>query len=905
MTSPDTTYNEPAWAIDLIAYIKQIAARTNRPVKDAGGERTIGAEGGSLFPDVLLFGDRETARILQGWELKMPDTPIDDYPFRQNAEAKATALGLDSFVLWNVSIARLYVRDSLEGGFFLAKEWSDLADIGTRSGVLPNRSRWETLAEEIIGYVNDLFDSGSLEGRQFIEAYRSGGITSLILQNYGLVADRLRHAAARDHILRSEIALWWARHQAEYTGQTPEKALGQAVIANWIGKLLFAHILGEMDDRAKRAIVLDENTTPGGALRAFHRLSRECDFWTIFSDSIGLREVPSASWKQLQQFNRLLGDLRVGSVDQQQLADILKSTVDVARRKIRGQYATPGPLARLLVNLCLRDVVGDRVLDPCCGSGTIPRVVLKAKMRTGVVSAEEAAASVWAGDQDPQAVQIATLGLADPSLMHTLLRVFREDAFALAPSTAIEFRNPTDGSVLSEELGCFDSIVSNLPFVAQVGRRHYKHAIEQVNDTLGREYKLPGRADVAAYLPFALNPLLKEGGRLGIIITNAWLGTDWGDAFLDALLQYYHLRCVITSGAGRWFQDSEVVTNILIAEKATGREPGDQDIAFVVLKRPLDELNEEDAQVVAAQVELRRPQAESMSIRTASLAKLASFRKLGLAGNAQFVDCDWIHELPLVPLRRHFVIRRGERRGMNALFYPEGEHGIEAEYIRPLLKSPSDFRTLRTRAVREAFACSRSEQELAAMGHAGALAWIGRFKSEENMKRLARSHLRWYEMDAGQVSDLVMFINLGERLFVGHLDPPAFVDQRMVRLDDKGEADVSLCHALLNSTIGLFMIEGLGFGRGLGALDLNKNRIEKRMHMLDPGALGEEERRNIMQAFEPLLNREIRGIADELEQEDRRRFDESVMTAFGLRVSRSMVYDTLLELFGIRLCAKQ
>ena len=904
MTPSDANYNERAWAIDLIAHIKRIAARTNRPVKDAGGERTIGAEGGSLFPDVLLFGDRETARILQGWELKMPDTPIHDYRFRQNATAKANALGLDSLLLWNVSVAHLYTRSSSDGGFVLTKEWLNLTDIGTRSSVLPNRSRWEGLAEEIISYLNNLFDTGSLEGRQFIDAYRSGGITSLILQNQGLVADALADSAVRDHMLRSRMALWWARYRTEYAGQTPEKALARAVIANWIGKILFAHILGEVDQRAKQAISFDENTTPRQALAAFHRLSLECDFWTIFSDSLGLEEVPTESWKHLQQFNRLLSDLRVASVDQQQLADILQSTVEVARRKVRGQYATPSPLARLLVNLCLRDSVGDRVLDPCCGSGTIARVALEAKMRSGVVSSKEAAASVWAGDQDPQAVQIATLGLADPALMHTLLRVFQEDAFSLAPSSVITFRNPTDGSVISEELGRFDAIISNLPFVAQQGRRQYETAIGRVNETIGTRYRLPGRADVSAYLPFALRPLLKKGGRIGVIITNAWLGTDWGEAFLDALLRYYDLKCVITSGAGRWFQNSKVVTNILIAEKPRNCEHANQDIAFVVLKQPIDEMTEADAQLTAAQIELRRAQTESMSIRRISLDDLTRYRKLGLDRNAQFVDCDWVQELPLVPVRTKFVIRRGERRGMNALFYPEGNHGIEGEYIRPLLKSPNEFRGLRTSAVREAFTCSRSEHELATKGHAGALAWINRFKSEANIGRLSRAQLRWYEMDAGEVSDLVMFINPGERLFVGYLDPPAFVDQRMVRLDGRDEVDVALCHALMNSGIGLFMIEGLGFGRGLGALDLNKNRIEKCMDMLDPDALGQEERRAIMQAFDPLLKREILGVADELEQEDRRRFDDAVMKAFRLKVSRSTVYDSLVELFGIRQCAR-
>ena len=129
--SISTTYNERSWAIDLIGYLKQLALQSNRSVKDAGGEQTIRIDGGSLFPDVLLFGDQSTARILQGWELKMPDTRIDDYEFKHNAEIKAIALGLDSFILWNVSQARLYIRNGRNGLYDLSYEWSDLSDITT------------------------------------------------------------------------------------------------------------------------------------------------------------------------------------------------------------------------------------------------------------------------------------------------------------------------------------------------------------------------------------------------------------------------------------------------------------------------------------------------------------------------------------------------------------------------------------------------------------------------------------------------------------------------------------------------------------------------------------------------------------------------------------------------------
>ena len=901
MTVLSTTYNERSWAIDLIGYLKHLVCQGDRPIKDVGGERTIRTEGGSLFPDVLLFGDKSTARILQGWELKMPDTNIHNIEFQSNAEAKARALGLDSFLLWNVTVAHLFVRKQEKEAYVLEKSWSDLADITDRESVVSNRDRWEDLAIDIVGYLNDLFDRGILEGRQFIDSYRTGGITTLIMENAGIVEQALRDAANRNGILRAEMTLWWDRYQSEYLGTRMELVLARAVIANWIAKILFAHILRERDSRARRVSDIQDHTTPAQALQMFQQLSQECNFWTIFSDSLALNVLPDKPWHELKQFNRLLTDLRVGSVDQQQLGGILEATVEVARRKLRGQYPTPMPLARILTNLCLRDIFSDRVLDPCCGSGTIARAVLEQKLVSGV-SPAEAAESTFAGDQDPQAAQIATFALANPSLMNVPLRIFQQDAFTLEPATELSFRDPTDGTSFSERMGLFQAIACNLPFVAQKGRVQYGNAIRDITDQLEREGQaFSGRADVAAYLPFAFHPLLANHGRLGVVITNAWLGTDWGDAFYDSLCQYYDLKYVVTSGAGRWFQSSDVVTNILIMEKKESSDIPNGDIKFVVLKRPLEEFDEDkDQRIAAAQIELGQAHSEAMTIRTVSPARLLHFRKYGLGGTAQFVNSDWVLELPLVRLSEYFQIRRGERRGLNALFYPAKDHGIEADYIRPLVKSPTDFVRLTGIASKEAFSCSRTEHELRELGHCGALNWIERFKTPDNVGKLSRGEIRWYEMNTDSLTELVMFINYGSRLFVGRLDPPAFVDQRMVRLMPKADIDVGLFHALLNSSIGMFIIEGLGFGRGLGALDLNKDRIEAYVHMIDANVLSCKQRARILDSFSPLLKREILDVADELEQTDRQEFDDQIVAALGLHVEREQIYDCLRSLVEIR-----
>jgi hypothetical protein len=893
-------YNERSWAIDLIGHIKGLCAQANRSIKDAGGEQTVKAEGGSLFPDVLLFGDRATARILQGWELKMPDTPVTDADFKKNAEEKARALGLDSFLLWNVSHAHLYTRNTATDKYTRSKVWSDLADIVTRAGVTANKARWEQLATDIVGHLNALFDDGSLEGRQFIDAYRTGGITNFILENSGDVTEALKAAMVADAQLRARIILWWNVSSGEYAKGKMEDVLARANISNWIGKILFAHILREKDKRAQQIANIGDDTTPDETLALFAQLSEDCNFWTIFSDnSLGLSKIPQRAWDQLKQFNKLLTDLRVGSVDQAQLSGVLEATVEVATRKLRGQYPTPIELARLLTHLCVRDIVNDRVLDPCCGSGTIARAALEMKLTAGI-QAQQASETIYASDQDPQAVQIATFALAKPAFMHMPVRIFQRDAFGLTPGLDIQFRNPSNGVLFTEQLGTFQTITSNLPFVAQTGRKQYGNALKGTLVNMGGG-KFTGRADVAAYLPFAFYPLLAEGGRLGIIITNAWLGTDWGNDFYNRLSQYYDLKCVITSGAGRWFRNSKVVTNILIMNKKADPNQPSGEVNFVVLTRPLEDMADDEAvQIAAAQIQLGQTQNDTMTIRAVNQEDMTAFRAIGLGGNAQFVNCDWILNLPLVPLNKVFNIKRGERRGENDLFYPEEGHGIEAEYIKPLAKSPTEFDRLCAPPMKEAFSCSRSLQELEELGHTGAINWINNFATEATIKKLSRKGKYWYQMDTDAITDLVMFINFGLRLFVGRVMPRAFVDQRLVPLNPINEIDLDLHHALLNSTISMFIIEGMGFGRGMGALDLNKNKIEDYMHMLDASKLDAESIAAIKEAFAPLLGRHILSIADELEQEDRIAFDDAIIAAFELPVSRDEIYTSLLSLVEIR-----
>ena len=129
--------NERSLAIEFITEINLYIKDKNLPIKRAGGEKSIKTSDKTRFPDILLYGDNQSGTILQGWELKLPDTDINDINFFENAKLKANTLGLNSFLLWNITYAKLYIREN-DTDFKEFYTWDDLNYITTREMVEEN-----------------------------------------------------------------------------------------------------------------------------------------------------------------------------------------------------------------------------------------------------------------------------------------------------------------------------------------------------------------------------------------------------------------------------------------------------------------------------------------------------------------------------------------------------------------------------------------------------------------------------------------------------------------------------------------------------------------------------------------------------------------------------------------------
>ena len=915
------TYNERSWAIDVISEINLYLSNKSWRFKSAGGESTISYEKSSLFPDVLIFKDQARNIILQGWELKMPDTAITDSVFISNAIKKARILQRDSFILWNVKSAVLYSEQG--DSFSILKTWNDI-EINNRAEVKPKETLWKSLLHTILLDLNSYFESGKISNEVSAEILAVDAIIDVILENIPSTVENLRANIRRNPRLEAYINNWWLSSATEY-GYNPTATkdasnklptLSRVILTDWVFKIIFANVLKRHFNEARAIKAINNETSIEQAKEIIASISEYCNFWNIFSDNLAIEFISTSAWKQIIQLNQFLSSINIDGIEIEILHDLLQSSIVSAKRKVAGQFATPEKLANLLVRLTIEDKEGI-VIDPCCGTGTIinQAYLLKEEYE---FNQDEIIDSIWASDKHSFPIQLSTLTMAKPENIGKVLNIFRKDIIELETEQSITFKDPNNGNDIVKPFPSIDYVVSNLPFIKSKEIKVLNPNITEINNFIQEKAdttkSLSGKSDIFVYIPFYLHQLLSENGKIGLILSNAWLGTDYGEIFLELIQKFYDIEIVVISGKGKWFDNAHVVATFLIAKKRNPDTPIDQTrtISFCTLKENITEIS--DIKQLSENILLKTDN-EFLAVQDYTINEIANFETIGVPWCGYFSNLNWLMEVSekLIDCNHFFNFNRGERRGWNALFYPESGHNIEAEYIRPVLKNLRGTPGLYCSADAEAFCCSKSIEELEQLNHTGALQWIKSFENQNNetgvplTRSLCRANMFWYEMKTDNMADFVANVNYDKSLFIATFTERSFIDQRMIGLslkEDYQSENRILFLALLNSVLSMFFIESFGFGRGLGALDLRATKFEHDFKLLNFELLTDEQKQNIINAFQPIANRNRFLLEEEVEQADRVNFERALFEAFGISEHYEAIKSSLLHLYRIRFAVK-
>jgi ethanolamine ammonia-lyase large subunit len=119
------------------------------------------------------------------------------------------------------------------------------------------------------------------------------------------------------------------------------------------------------------------------------------------------------------------------------------------------------------------------------------------------------------------------------------------------------------------------------------------------------------------------------------------------------------------------------------------------------------------------------------------------------------------------------------------------------------------------------------------------------------------------------------------------------------------DIDKELLHALLNSTIIISQIEGLGFGRGETVLDLNPTNLKNGLYVPKIENINASYQEKIKKYFLDIMKEPIMSIDEIIRSNFRKDFDKLIFESININKDYiNTLYENLETLYKIRKSSK-
>ncbi len=900
--------------------------------------------GRTKFPDILLFVDKTSGVIFNGWELKFPDTAVDDAVMLEKALEKAQKLHSDSFVTWNGAEAIIwhiggeeYTLDSLSK----LKVYPKVSTINSRED-LANPVKFaqhepllKERTNEILHDLDSLYRSGALKpaldiSENIISAIRVASTIIIPQFQEAIIKEKGSNRAFRDEFNKWKIyesstlkILETSSRKKEHV--IPEQVLAKFTFYNLIGKIIFYLTLCENLSGELEPIALDYSKSAKDLLNSYFNEAKKIDYQAIFrpyfTDGI---ECSDLTDKAIYALLEVLAAFDFKVLPTEVIGHILEKLVPDDEKQKFGQYFTNEVLAKLVAFPVVK-TNKDVLFDPTCGTGTFLSSFYEILQALGTKEHGKLLKQIWGNDVShfPAILSVINLYKQDVVATDNFPRVMRNDFFNLDAGENIVFPDSHDHKKhIDVPIPTFDGIASNFPFIQQEDIPNEKLSAffreqfqsEQQAFLKDDTFKINERSDYFTYCIYNANRFLKSNGCLAAVTSNAWLGKEYGFQFKKFLLDNFHIRYIVKSNAEHWFKDSQVSTIYFVLDKVQSSKP----TKFVTLYRKLSELfvsaskNEQIQQIEDFYSDidncsdsrndlwekdnffddLYKRKDRSASVCLVSKECLLNSIENKVNWGQFFISTNLFgcFESSLTQYYPNIVkVFRGERTGWNPMFIIKKENvktsHIDEKYLVPYVKSSSELQQIEfdDNYKFRAFVCQDEEKTI----DKGTKSWIDKFVKALNKngsqtipEACAGHRPYWYSLNPKR-AHIITAINPYERFFFTFSKEPFVIDQRLIAMQVQEDYDVELIAALLNSVITFLILEMRGTSRNLGALDLNADFL-KQLKMLNPNLLNKKEVDAIISAFRPIKNRTINSVMEEVTRTDRRKFDTAILRCFGL-----------------------
>jgi SAM-dependent methyltransferase len=249
---------------------------------------------------------------------------------------------------------------------------------------------------------------------------------------------------------------------------------------------------------------------------------------------------------------------------------VIESKNGITKQKALGQYFTEFILAHLLSNLAYHSQSPQSILDPMCGKGDMLLAAHKVYRHSNSITGVDIDPTVLAKAQK----QVANMGnikirqgnafdlktWQKPGLRQYQLVITNPPYVRYQSQHQIvtKYGLPNAGEVRDGLL----AIAQNLPFNDQEEKEFFLRVIKNYS----------GLADLAVPSWILCGLLTKPGGRLAMVVPEAWLSRDYAAPIQWMLTNYFRLLFVVEDANHSWFKDAQIKTNLIVAQRNSARE---------------------------------------------------------------------------------------------------------------------------------------------------------------------------------------------------------------------------------------------------------------------------------------------------------------------------------------------
>lgn len=964
----------------VTSWLNEFITHGSYPFEVASSDPSVKvSEKKTRFPDVQVWLNRRAGQGFCGWELKTPETAVDDPILLMGATEKAQAMRADYFVTWNMRDAVIWrtpqkgaeaTREHRAYNYTPIYQITCPDDLWVESKKILLRDR----AREILDDLARLHREGHLhqvdiDATFFVKRLKDAVDALGPLMHGSLTVQAGKHPKFREGLFDWAVKQGIARFGDEAFYDTVSRQIAYRLL----GKILFYQTLRRYrDDIPKMDLSAEDFSKTSERLREFFEKARQIDYQAVFEEDLP-DKVPLSpkSGKVIAELLEDLNRYNFSRMPQDVVGQVFEKLIPYPERHSLGQYFTREDLVDLINAFCVRSVE-DKILDPTCGTGTFLIRAYEKLKHLGERDHKKLLSRLWGIDIAKFPAALATINLYKQDLADyaNFPRIVSQDFFDTGPGAMFKFPPPKPtgdpGFMIEESLPMFDGAVGNFPYIRQelIEKRDpgYKKKLQDVlvEDWL-KEYRelfddkdkphLSGQADIYAYLFFHLPRFLKEdGGRMGIVTSNAWLDVAYGYELQRFFLNNFKIVAILESRCEPWFEDAAINTIVTILERCASLEERERHLVrFVKVKKKLKDLipydiksestgrfnylnglvhriesagkeyiKLEGTKIVNTLKGLKTYEDEDFRVRVIkqgelleeieSTGKTAKWGKYLRAPEVYFEILDKCKD-KLVPLKEVAEIRFGIKTGINEFFYLTEEKikhwKIEKEFLAPVIKSPKEAEgiVLKEKDVKyKVFLCHETKGNLRKKGKFGALKYIEWGEKQKTKEGIAwpdvptvSGRKLWYDLGEREPGKILLQMITNDRFFAPYNADNVQVDHNLFELFPKENHHSYGLGVYLNSTVFALFRElisrvNLGEGatktEGIDWQDLSTPRRESLKDLNKKGVL------------ESIQKRPIKPIFEEVKEKDRQRLDRLVLEAMGLDPKKYLkpIYDGLCEL---------